>query len=132
MINEEKVKLMTKMAAYEDKEGKKFLTIGSFFRGDYIGFQVIKSLIAATLAYAILFGMYIFYDFEVFMQDIYKMDLLEFGKKVLLYYFIFVVFYGLLSYVIYSIRYSKAKKSLKKYFFRLKQLSSMQDIESRK
>ncbi len=132
MLNEEKVKLMTKMAAYEDKEGKKFLTIGSFFRGDYISFQVIKSLIAATLAYAILFGMYIFYDFEVFMQDIYKMDLLEFGKKVLLYYFIFVVFYGLLSYVIYSIRYSKAKKSLKKYFFRLKQLSSMQDIESRK
>ena len=84
MLNEERIKLMTKMAAYEANEGKKNVAIGNYFRGDYIGLQVIKSIISATLAFLIVFGLFIFYDFEVFMSDIYKMDLLGFGKTVVL------------------------------------------------
>ena len=123
---------MTKMAAYEENEGKKYISIGSYFRSDYIGLQIIKSIICATIAYVILFGMYIFYDFEFFMQDLYKMDLLEFGRNVILYYFIFTLVYAVISYVVYSYRYHKAKKSLKKYYHHLKQLSAMYDLENRK
>jgi len=132
MLNEERIKLMTKMAAYEEHGGKKNITIGSFFRGDYIGLQVLKSVICATIAYAILFGMFIVYDFEVFMLDIYKMDLLGFGKKVFLYYFIFVAAYSLISYIVHSIRYNRAKKSLKKYNFNLKQLTTLYEMETKK
>lgn len=132
MLNQERLQLMTKMAAYEENEGKKYMSIGSYFRSDYIGLQIIKSIICATIAYAILFGMYIFYDFEFFMQDIYKMDLLEFGKNVILYYFIFTLVYSVISYVVYSYRYHRAKKSLKKYYHHLKQLSAMYDLENRK
>lgn len=53
MLNEERIKLMTKMACYEADEGRKNVAIGSYFRGDYIGLQVIKSIISATIAYAI-------------------------------------------------------------------------------
>ena len=76
MLNEKRIILMTKMASYEANEGKKNVTIGSYFRSDYIGWQVLKSIISATIAFVVVFGMYIFYDFEVFMMDIYKMDLL--------------------------------------------------------
>ena len=55
MLNEERIKLMTKMAAYEADEGKKNVTIGNYFRGDYIGLQVIKSIISATIAFVIVF-----------------------------------------------------------------------------
>lgn len=72
MLNEERIKLMTKMAAYEADEGKKNVAIGNYFRGDYIGLQVIKSIISATIAFVIVFGLFVFYDFEVFMSDIYK------------------------------------------------------------
>ena len=50
MINEEKVILMTKLASYETHEGKKDMTVVHYFRGDYIGFQVLKSVIAATIS----------------------------------------------------------------------------------
>jgi hypothetical protein len=132
MINQERLQLMTKMAAYEENEGKRYMAIGSYFRSDYIGLQIIKSIVCATIAYVILFAMYIFYDFEFFMQDIYKMDLLEFGEKVVLYYFIFTVIYAVISYIVASFRYHKAKKSLKKYYHHLKQLSAMYDLENRK
>ena len=125
MLNEERVVLMTKMASYEANEGKKSLAIGSYFRSDYIGWQVLKSIISATIAFVVVFAMYIFYDFEIFMTDIYKMDLLEFAKNVLFYYLGTVGIYALISYIVYTVRYSRAKKSLRAYYMNLHRLSSM-------
>ncbi len=125
MLNEERVVLMTKMASYEAHEGKKCLAIDSYFRSDYIGWQVLKSIISATIAFVVVFAMYIFYDFEVFMTDIYKMDLLEFAKKVLFYYLGTVGAYALISYVVYTLRYSRASKSLRAYYMNLHKLSVM-------
>ena len=86
MLNEEKIILMTQMASYEENEGKKNMAIGRYFRSDYIAIQVLKSVLCATIAYAVCFALFIFYDFETFMQDIYKMDLVSFAKNVLMYY----------------------------------------------
>lgn len=132
MLNEERIKLMTKMASYEANEGKRNVEIGSYFRGDYIGLQVIKSIISATIAFFIVFGLFIFYDFEVFMADIYKMDLLQFGKTTLIAYVVFVAIYALVSYFVYTYRYTKARKSLKIYYNNLKKLAYFYDREERK
>ena len=114
MLNEEKVILMTQMASYEENEGKKNMAI-----------EVLKSILCATIAYGVCFALFVFYDFENFMQDIYKMDLIGFGKNVLLYYGITVVVYGVASYLICSLRYARAKKSLKCYYNNLKKLNSI-------
>lgn len=125
MINEERVILMTRMASYEAHEGKKSVKIGNYFRGDYIGFQVLKSVIAATIAFIIVFGVYIFYNFETFMQDIYKMDLMEYGKGIITVFLCVVGIYAVISYIVYAYRYSQAKKSLKVYYGNLRKLSAM-------
>lgn len=125
MLNEERVILMTKMASYEEHEGKENMKIGKYFRGDYIAVQVLKSVLCATVAFVLIFGMFILYDFEVFMQDIYKMDLVSFAKTLLTYYGITVVVYGAISYIVYAYRYSKARKSLKLYYHNLKKLNSL-------
>ena len=125
MLNAERVILMTQMASYEENEGKKNVNIGNYFRSDYIGIQVLKSVFSATIAFVIVFALYIFYDFETFMQDIYKMDLIMFAKNVLIYYAVTVVSYGIISYAVYSYRYAKTKKSLKRYRNNLKKLSDL-------
>ena len=132
MLNEERIKLMTKMACYEADEGRKNVAIGNYFRGDYIGLQVIKSIISATIAYVIIFAMFIFYDFEDFMANIYKMDLLGFAKSVIMYYLIFTLGYALISYGVYTYRYMKARKSLNIYYNNLKKLAYMYDRETKK
>lgn len=131
MISSERLKLMTKMASYEDGEGKKFMAIGTYFRSDYIGLQMIKAVICATLTYLIIVGMYVFYHFETLMSDIYTMDLMEMGRKLVTYYLVFTAGYAVLCYVVFSIQYHRAKRSLKKYYHRLKQLAAMYDIESK-
>ena len=125
MLNEERIILMTKMASYEANEGRRNVAIGRYFRSDYIGWHVLKSIISATIAFVVVFGMYIYYDFEVFMMDIYKMDLIEFAKQVLRMYLWTIGVYAAISYVVYTVRYNRAIKSLKLYHMNLRRLSEM-------
>ena len=99
MLNEQRVKLMTKMTSYEEGEGKRNMEIGSYFRGDYIGKEVVKSIVFGTIAFVVVFAIYIAYDYEMYMQDIYKMDLLGFGKSVATKYLIFIAVYAAITYV---------------------------------
>ncbi len=129
MLNEERVILMTKMEVYEENEGKRNVQIGNYFRGDYISLHILRSVISGTIAFGILFALYLFYDFEVFMENIYEIDLMDFVRRVLIAYGGMIVIYGLISYMVYSYRYSKAKKSLKKYYANLKKLNSLYNNE---
>ena len=125
MLNEEKVILMTKMASYEATDGKKHIKTGNYFRGDYLAIEVMKSLLYGTIAFLLGFGLFVLYDFEVFMQDIYKMDLFVFIQNILIYYVVFIVIYGGVSYFIYSYRYKQARIHLKRYYHNLKKLSML-------
>lgn len=125
MVNEDKVILMTKMASYESGKGKKDIRILRYFRGDYIGFQLLKSILAATISFFAIFAVYLFYNLETLLQDIYQMDLFAFGKNVIILYLAVVGAYGVISYVVYAGKYSKAKKSLKVYYSNLRHLLEM-------
>lgn len=130
MVNEEKVILMTQMQAYENGEGKGHVATASYFRGDYIGLQVLKSIISVTLVMAILLAGSILYDLENFMKNLYQMDLVEYVKGLAKTYVIVVVGYSILTYLIYSVRYAKAKKSLKRYYDSLKSLHALYNKEA--
>lgn len=125
MINEDKVILMTQMASYEEHEGRENMKIANYFRSDYIALQVLKSILCATIAFGLIMALCVFYDFEIIMQDIYKMDLVSFAKTILIYYGVMVVVYGVISYIVCACRYSKARKSLKLYYKNLKKLYSL-------
>lgn len=125
MLNKDRIILMTKLASYEAGEGKRNSLIGSYFRSDYIGLQVIISAISATIAFFIFVALYVLYDFENFMLEIYKMDLVVFVRNILIYYGVVVIGFSLLTYIIYSYRYNKSKKSLKNYYGNLRKLSSL-------
>lgn len=125
MLNEKRIKLMTRMASYEANEGKKNESVARHFRSDYVGLEVLKAVICATLAYMIVFGVYIYYDFEELMLNIYKMDLLEFAGDILKKYVVFVVAYSVIVYIAFTVKYSQAKHNLKIYFNNLKLLGTI-------
>ena len=129
MISEQRVKLMTRLAAYEEGEGKKNAEIGSYFRGDYISLQILKSVASATLAFLLIVGLYILYDSELFMSEIYKIDIMDYVRKIIIYYVSFTAVYVVISYVIYAIRYRKAKRRLRVYFNNLRRLQILYQRE---
>ncbi len=125
MINEEKVILMTKLAAFEKREGRKDNNILSYFRSDYIGFQILKAVIAGTISFFAVLVVYVFYNFETLMADIYKMDFMEMGKSIVTIYLIVIGIYAVLCYILYAYRYSKAKRRLKTYYMNLRKLDNL-------
>lgn len=126
MLDEEKVILMTKMTAFIDREGKKNDAINTYFKSDYVGFNIIKSVISATIVYCIILATYVLCKFEEVLSDLYNTEnLLSVGRKWLIYYLLLVGVYSLATYVIYSVRYTKMRKSMKAYYGNLKKLARM-------
>ena len=125
MLNQQRIRLMTQMAAYEDREGKRDIAINGYFRGDYISFQLLKSAIYATLGFALAVLMYILYNLETFLGEFYKMDVVEFMQGILGKYVLVLAIYMVISYFVYAYRFSRSKRYIKIYQTQLKQLQKM-------
>ena len=54
MLDERKVKLMTKMALYEQKEGKEDFKVSAYYRKDYASVHTIYSILWMTVGYILL------------------------------------------------------------------------------
>ncbi len=119
---------MTRMAAYEERQGRKDIAISGYFRGDYISFQLLKSAIYATVGFALAVAMYVLYNMETFLEDFYKMDILEFLKDILSKYCLVLAIYLVISYFVYSYRYYRARRHVKQYNQLLRALMQMLNI----
>ena len=49
MLDEKRIRQMTKLAFFEKKEEKKALRIGRYFRSDYIGKELLKNFFLACI-----------------------------------------------------------------------------------
>lgn len=132
MINGEKVKIMTKIAMYEQGNGKKYLPVSKYYRSDYIGLALIKNFFLVTIGYALLVAAIGVYYGEYLMENIHKMNLVTMGVYILVGYVVMLVGYSILTYVQYSVKYYKAKKSVKEYYSQLTALSRIYAREEKK
>ena len=123
MLNIEKVKSMTKAAAYESGPEKKNIEISDYFRTDYLGLHMVKSGIAYALSFMIIAGIWFMGKTEDIMLMLTKTDYLE--SLILMLVVLFVaglVVYEILVYCYYSYKYRNAKKSVRGYHSHLKQI----------
>lgn len=123
MLDEKKIRVMTKLAAYEEGAGKKYMPIAGYFRGDYISKQLILSFICGTIAFLMVAGLLAFCNFETFLSEIYNIDLLEYGKKIGKTYVISMGIYLVCTYIWAVLKYRRAKKSLNSYISVMDKLS---------
>ena len=74
MIDPKKVRLMTKLAVYEEGPGKKDLKINCYSKRTYVNIKQLESIIAVTVAYVLLWNIhrYYFTGIEVPLSEIYS------------------------------------------------------------
>lgn len=122
MLNENKVKMMTKMAIYEKNEGKKMLRNARYYKGDYVALAALKSTITTTLAFIIIVIMIAISNTETIIKQINSMDYAVLGKKIAVYYIISLIVYAIISGVYSAYQYDKSRSGIKRYFMRLNKL----------
>lgn len=91
MLNEDKIKIMSRCAMYEKGQGKDDLQINRYYQGDYVRLNTLKSLIGVTIGFILCFGFYLVLRAEYYMENIVGMDLWAFGKSVLKYYVLVLI-----------------------------------------
>ncbi|MCI8669032.1 MAG: hypothetical protein HFI34_05870 [Lachnospiraceae bacterium] len=131
MLNEEKIRLMTKLALYEEKKGKKALSANKYFRNDYISINMINTVLTVSFAYLLGLVLWVVYKVDYFMQEITNIDLIALGKQVLLIYVIVLIIFLFISYVVYSVRYRNMKIENREYADNLKELYLMYKREEK-
>lgn len=130
MLNNNRIRLMTKLALYENKEGKEDIRLSKYYKTDYVRYQIIKSILCATLGYALILVLIILYKSEYIIKYAVTLDYKTIGTNVLGIYIMIVAVYGLGSAVAYSILYDKSRKKLGKYFKLLKRLNKIYNDET--
>ena len=131
MINEEKVKLMTKLAIYESQKGKKQLNISKYYKRDYVRYNMFKTVVAATVSFIMLLAIYVLVNAEDLLMSLNELDFMKEATKLGILYVVFILIYMIVARIIYARRYEQVKPDVIMYNHNLKKLKGMYDKEEK-
>lgn len=122
MVREENVKLMSKIAIYEKRDGKAEIPMSGYYKSDYVRMNVLKSIVSATIAFVIVAAVIVIYKLDYILINLFKIDYKSLGLGILVLYGVCVSVYWLVARIIYAMRYEKARPNIIEYNHNLKKL----------
>ena len=122
MLDEDKIRLMTKITIYEKNEEPGELTMSRYYREDYVKLGCLKTLVVTTFCYWFLIAVYIILNMESIMNQINSMDYFDVMTKLMTGYVGAMLVFYLYAFLIYNYKYAKAKKHLVRYNKNLRRL----------
>ena len=131
MVDQERVRLMTRLARYENGEGVEDFRIRKYYRSDYTALQLIKTWILTTLGYGLLLGLVIAGNVEFLLDNIMMpasvpAKMRSLFSWILIGYIVLIGAYFAAVYISSVIRYNRAKRNVKEYLTALERISRMQ------
>lgn len=115
MIDLEKVRVMTKLAAFEQAEEEDALKITGYYQGDYVRGELLRTFVCVTVGYLCLCLLAGFYQIEYLVENVTKLDYPALFGKLTGGYIILLLLYGIGVSLAYIHRYHQAKKKVKGY-----------------
>lgn len=124
MINQDKVKLMTKLASYE-KHNQDDLKTTEFFKADYVAYNSFLMMLGVTVSLLFFFLADFGGKFFSNMQTFIEYDFVGQGVEYLTIWLVFVVVYGVIASLVYRKRFADSQRRLDIYKKMLRDLKRM-------
>ena len=131
MLDERKVKLMTKMALYEQKEGKEDFKVSAYYRKDYASLHTIYSILWMTVGYILLIVLIGFAAMDSLTANMTLSVIVLLTGSIIIGYFLVVFIGGVASHQFYNNKHQEARSRVKKYNHHLIRLLKMYEKEKR-
>lgn len=131
MVNEERLRHLIKMAQFDTNEGKRCKPMTQFSRKDYVALQVLKSFVAGTITYMLMFVIWALYSMDELIKKMTGNQIRGFAVTVIVLYLIFLVVYMLATYIVFQVKYTDGRKRVKRYYNSLKRVNQMYEREDR-
>ena len=93
---------------------------------------MIKNFFLVSIAYVMLTALIALYYLDELLETIHKMNLIKLGAQIIIGYIILLAGYSVLVYVIQTVKYSRAKKSIKNYYMQLGKLTKIYAKEEKR
>lgn len=129
MLNQERVRQMTKMAVFDQREGKDCKPMEEYFRKDYLSKELLKSFLTGTIAFFIIAGVWIVYSSEKLIEQLNSIDIRGVVIVSLICYILFMGIYILATYIIYNARYTAGRQEVKHFYACLKKVNTLYQKE---
>lgn len=132
MLNENKVKLMTRMAMYESNEGAEDFKISAYYRKDYSSFHTIVTIIWVTIGYAIAMAIGALAFLDVILEKLSMPFIIMLAICVVVGWLVLIILYGIAASHFYSKKHDQARQRVKRFNHDLTRLNRMYEMDERK
>ena len=131
MLDERKVKLMTRLALYEETQGKEDFKISEYYRKDYAGIHIFASILWVTVGYVCACALIIFAGLDLLMNNLSNSLLLMLIIVFAIGYVGIVVIYAIITGSIYNQKHREARMRVRKYNHDLMRLLKWYEKENK-
>ena len=130
MINEKKVKLMTRMASYEQNKGKEDFKINEYYRKDYVSIKRLYTFFWVTIGYVCVVALAGMSVFDKLMNEMSTSMFITMGGILAAGYIALLVFYIIITNRVYNKKHKNARTRVKKYNHDLTRLLKIYEKEN--
>ena len=116
---------MTRMAAYEEKKGKEDIPISSYYRKDYVGLNVLITILWTTIGYGLFLGLVLIGGMDNFLESLTITKMIILALIIVVGYFVVLIFCATRAGSLYRKKYNKAKQRVKQYYRDLARLGKL-------
>lgn len=131
MLDNRKIRLMTRMAMYEKGTAKEDLKISSYYKKDYSSLNTLITVLWITVGYVIVAGVFVLCNLDSLLKNLTFEKLFMLAAIAVGAYLVLLIIYCVCASSFYKSRHNKAKQRVKKYYRDLSRLEKIEMKEKR-
>lgn len=131
MLDKRRIRLMSRMAAYEKKYAEEDLKISTYYKKDYASLNTLISILWVSVGYIIVAALVVLCNLDAILKKLTVTKLVTMGGIAVGVYLILIIVCSVCAGSFYKSKYSKAKQRVKRYYRDLSRLGKMEVKEKR-
>ena len=122
MVNEEKVRIMTKIAMSEEKTKHKDTKAPYMYKSDYVYLNVLSMIVHVSIAYFLIIALIAMYNLDYILVNIVSMNYAKIACEIFVPYLFIIMLLSVVSFIYYRGKYDENLEENREYFLELKKL----------
>lgn len=113
VLNNKKIHVMAKLSIMEKQKDK--FVIPNFYMGDYIRFNLMRTVVRVTIGYVLILALVALYNVEFIIANAVTLDYERIGAYAIGIYILLIVVYALGGLIGYAFKYRRAQRYISRY-----------------
>ena len=131
-MDRKKVKIMTRMALYEQGSGQKDIMISQYYKKDYASLHMWFAMIWMTVGYILLVGVLLFTFSDQLFSHTQLAYYIRLGAGIAIVYLIMLLIYAIGSRAYFNDKHSAARNRVKGYMRDVVRMEKIYDRKGKK